>query len=1312
MPSSSKQAYILKQPPQNYNFRLEDGNPLPLAVYVNCENGKEFVQCDLCHAYIRLGGQLDTHRNSAKCAKKVRSNKRAQEQALEEHRAQEALQELRGAASRFSATSTARSGPAAEESADSPATPTAGLTPRASRANLITSFDCEPQAEVDQPIDTLPPSSPPSHSFSLPDSEELDIKPVKEQEEDREEVHNTGACILLTCPGQKIRWTAGSVWDNYAYHIHLDDSTPWRLENFSDEYIIIRDRVHCSGFLETKEDEEREVCTACFKLRRSPVLEAFMDRASKPPKPRTPWKYLSYNQLKQVLLESRKKGRQLEAKVSRLTRTVNRLKKKVNDFQRMVIMLSQNRIGGVSRLLSSALKNGSSPEIICDRLQQAISALPTPSNTLHRTWTDREFDILFLAKALAGERFLRVLQMAERYPSATTLRRYKPIPEIKISTGIPSPSDFSANIKSFLGETGRRPPTNPKIGQVAMIDGVALEEIIRLDLASNCLVGLCREHSSDIKKTVDTLDDIEAVARALNDKRCHRGKDATVLAIAIVTDKEDYHPVPLVLSPSCKLNETGEALAEWVDSFLETYHNDPNGEARHGPITTLATDGESSFRKLRFILGLRQKLDTTSELGQVLSQLPGLNLWTGRRGLLTTSDPKHIIKRFATMIRSPTNIQVGDTVITCHDCFETLTFMDAMTRKNAQDLLNPVDKQNVPKAVTLIESLFDISSKSKDQPALPSVKRRMSRIAFLSTVFTKFLYPFIKVEMSLSDQIRSLSTYAHLITALFQQHHTGFLTSALLADSQAVVKNIIFTVARLQLLDPDICYFPILEGTDRLEGVFSNVRTQDHARNFDPLQLGQKISIGAEVNAIFLRHPDLDRGHVRRNLVSVRGVDHVNPKSWKGNPRVGDVNLLKEYMAGRYDANELMKKEFGKECDFDQLFANPNIDHLRPGGEYVGSRAADYQEQDDDDVVLAEGLPRNAEGQLVDNDSDQDARELIEIDEEQDDPPESDMLNPSAQPINSHYMVVDGKKQHKAQIISSLLNGEGSARKVLSRPARAAGVTIESSLRKLQNLNFSDDITDSDNKIKAGDLGAILTRTGRDVCLAVIEVLSFKKSSSKQILASVDVDDLEAGNGDDLTIAGQVLELAPRQNQWIWQGTYIRIYENRKDDVAVMQRHYTIHVPGKIFFPLSPEIIYDEREMPVWSLNHTHLEEILDEAWSSLDPDTEDILYKIESLPKISGHGIPYKNTDLTSGLLWFPNPTLPLASLNRNWIGPAVDPDTLTAGSVVTCQLCGSEKKLGTMRNHVGEHILRARYACADKLLDGVEVSPPQEGQ
>lgn len=478
-------------------------------------------------------------------------------------------------------------------------------------------------------------------------------------------------------------------------------------------------------------------------------------------------------------------------------------------------------------------------------------------------------------------------------------------PELVVSIGPPSAPEFNANIESFLGKNGRKPAQNPTIGQILMIDGVALEEVCRYDHQRGVILGFCHEHTSAAPNLeVHTFNDIHKISESLHEKRCHHGKDGTVIALASITGDENYFPVPLVLSPSCKA-ETGDQLSIWIASFLDVYWVHPSGEKLHGPIRTLATDGEATFHFLQFLLGLVEDLDCESDLGKLLYQLPGLNCVVGRHGLLTTCDPKHVIKHFTTMIRSSLGILIGNTALHFEDFLITLMVMDKLSNKQAHKLLDPVDKQNVPKAINLLQTLKEQSVLMPDD-ANPTCLSRLKRVNLLSIILSKFLQPFIDVNLTLSEQIKSLLTYSHLITALYRKHQTSFMNSVLFANSQSLVKNIIFTVARYQILDKSIKYYVILEGTDQLESVFSNARTQDHARNFDILQLAHKLSIGAEVNAIFEHNPKLDRGHVCCNLYRVRGVDHVNPKSWKGDVTVGKVDLLKEYLAVCDEADSIL----------------------------------------------------------------------------------------------------------------------------------------------------------------------------------------------------------------------------------------------------------------------------------------------------------------------------------------------------------------------------------------------------------------------
>ena len=989
-----------------------------------------------------------------------------------------------------------------------------------------------------------------------------------------------------------------------------------------------------------------------------------------------------------------------------------RLQKKLSDYQRIVMLISQNKIAGVSRILSVALRNGADAESICVKLHRAIDGTYSPLSG----WTSHEFDVAFLIKAIGGPRLLYALQKAEGYPSLSTLRKQKPFPEVAVSVKVPTNHEISANMAALLGEGGRMPPKFPKVGQVIVIDGAAIEQAIRFDFKRNHILGLCREHSTGVKTLIEDVQDLHNVGDALfNSKTCHRGKDATVLGLAPVTDTENYHVTPLILSSSCK-SETGEELASWVRKVIEDYRQHSDGERRHGPICTLATDGESSFRKLRFILCLTETLDPNSDLSRKLSVLPGLNLQTGPHGILGTCDPKHIVKRFATMLRSPKGFTLGLHKIESGDVLKALCHVP-MSEKNALLLLNPTDKQNVPKAVNLINDLFKLYGQNLLGMG-PGEESRMKAVAFVAKVFSYFLFPFTKVEMSLSEQLRSLSTYSHLITAIYLRQGLAFMSSALFADSQAIVKNIIFTIARLQLTVPSsFPYYILFEGTDRLENIFSHVRTQDHARNFDIQQLSHKLSIAAEIDAIFQRNPDLNQGHIRRNLINARGIDHMNPKSWIGNTCVGEVDIRKEYLAGRSTANDMLSAYFQSRdsvIDFDRLFSKPGVDHLRPKKEYIGSRTMDLDGEvvvDDleDELPVTGQLLKSTDMETQDNEF-EDTRNAIDIDEYNgtDVDPE-DVSNSNSEPHSTHkksdehYLTVNGQKHYIPTLISMMLDGDREETKIeTSRLSRVQGITRE------RGLNSSGDQLDTtEGKVKSGDLGAVLTRVGDQICLAVVEALNFRQGNSNTNRAMVNVDDLDADGAKATSVAVQFLQLVSQEPgsqadsthlTWWWPEQYIQIQDNR--DGPILPRHVATRISGKIFHLLSPNIIYNSVGHPIWSLHHSDLERALKHAWEDLDPDSDNFVQAVKSLPEISGPSsekIPYRLLEDGSPTLYIPSSDIPVALNTVKLAGKERRP----------CHFCGETFRISEMRNHVGAHILKAQRGVDDfSLIVGKEVS------
>ncbi|KAL1726283.1 hypothetical protein EV714DRAFT_276749 [Schizophyllum commune] len=888
----------------------------------------------------------------------------------------------------------------------------------------------------------------------------------------------------------------------------------------------------------------------------------------------------------------------------------------------------------------------------------------------------------------------------------------------------------------------RRPPTK-LIGVVLLIDGIALEELCRLDLENGVVVGLCREHTRDLDVRVPTSSDVDRIAEALRERKVCYGKDGTVIAIAPLTDDEHYSPVPILLSPSCK-KESGLQLADWLSRVIEVWRTHEYGERLHGPIHTLASDGESSFRVARFQLCMTEEVDKATPVGELLSPLTGLNLRTGPHGLLGTCDPKHVIKRFATMLRSPSGLFVQDFLLLPSDFLTELALLPDMTVEKARQLMDPADKQNVPKAVALIQKLMDLETKAT-APTNPSDARRHMLVIFVAKTLGFFVKPFIQMRMDLKEQVRSHSTYSHLAIAMYLKHGLNFLTSALLADSLSITKAEMHDVARLQVIDRAIRYYIILNGTDRLEVLFSNVRTQDHSRNFDCLQLAQKLSIAAEIGAVLARNPDLDPGHKRLDVDDVEGVDHVNPRSVRGDVTVGSVELHAEWEAGRRDANALLIETLGPDTsvDFESIFRANGGDLLRPNGkDYIGSSwvADDARSEEDPslantsegesappDPSASSAIPDNSRtAEPPDNNGPGDAISDLPIGMEIEDFLVADELDNAEQHRSSListpapsgkerlFYNIDGQKYYKASYISALLTPENS-RKVTLRPERARGVTVEQSLRRRQGdaraLNLADD--DGADHLKIKDLVGALVRVEKTVCFAVLEVRSLLLGTSRHSVSAVPLNDLGQTTTDQaLTVAGHILELSPYSSadaaapdldtqtvSWRWTGHHLRFNAPASSATISTQKQFVVQVPGSIVRVLSPLIVPSPRSaqalhnrsiMPItWSLPSSDLVDALQDLWTSLAPDSDDIFTNYQLLPILSNIALPYCDQE-GSQALYIAENDMPAHTRVVKKRG----------NTVVPCKLCDEKCAISEMRRHVGEHLMCSLHDVDDPRL------------
>lgn len=463
------------------------------------------------------------------------------------------------------------------------------------------------------------------------------------------------------CPGVRVLWTAGSIGLTYPFQQH--NNTKYKLSFSPCGYIIENNQEvlllrsdKCRRYVSpVSKGSDPTYCTECAKIPHSAQYNDMIQRA-KQSKPHTPWDYLNENQCSELMEKLQDTTRILRVKLRNLERRFSTMKQKLSDIQRITILLSMHEVAGLRRLFAAAIKRGASLKMLVFLLEQAIAGFYTPRGLFN----ERELDISFLVKAIAGPRLLYALNKSHGLASVSTVKRYRKVPQLLASIGVPTAEEASMNIRAFMNPDIKPLPSYESCsvlpGMILMIDGVAIETKCQYDAFRNAVIGLGREYAGRVNTQVNSLKDIEHIQNALDLEKddlgyVAYGTEATVAAIAPYARTDHYTPVPIIASSSCK-TEKADALAEWLDMILQTWKKHQYGEEMHGAIWAIASDGDSTYRRAKAKLCLKHELNKESALGKLLCPLKGLNCYTGDDELTLTCDPKHVMKRFATLLRS------------------------------------------------------------------------------------------------------------------------------------------------------------------------------------------------------------------------------------------------------------------------------------------------------------------------------------------------------------------------------------------------------------------------------------------------------------------------------------------------------------------------------------------------------------------------------------------------------------------------------------------------------------------------------------
>jgi hypothetical protein len=257
------------------------------------------------------------------------------------------------------------------------------------------------------------------------------------------------------------------------------------------------------------------------------------------------------------------------------------------------------------------------------------------------------------------------------------------------------------------------------------------------------------------------------------------------------------------------------------------------------------------------------------------------------------------------------------------------------TPDSVQRLLFPDDPQDVPRAVELMETIIEFLACDFGQVDADTAAD-LDSIRLLALVLKSILAPFITPDMSLTEQMTHLSTYAHLTFTLFRTNRLTFMSNQLYGDSHSMIKNAFFCLAKQQVLDPTQPFYLFQVGDDPLEKLFGKLRMLGgHNSAMSYAQAIERLGHACDLQSVYLRQPDLDQGQRRISMNRSEGVDHLNMVSWTGHAIAGDCHIPSAWDEGSKVAQEILAKlRFPPHSyDYPLIFSDPKIDMLRPFGD-------------------------------------------------------------------------------------------------------------------------------------------------------------------------------------------------------------------------------------------------------------------------------------------------------------------------------------------------------------------------------------------
>ncbi|KIY71021.1 hypothetical protein CYLTODRAFT_158342 [Cylindrobasidium torrendii FP15055 ss-10] len=1065
----------------------------------------------------------------------------------------------------------------------------------------------------------------------------------------------------------------------------------------------------CTGFMQYPWPSG---CQRCSSLGSNVARVEF--HASAPPTTQHPyslsiWQHMQRfeNQtetLNETKLEERNDQRDLA------TRTRQR-----DAYVRLHRLIATNNMPALQALFENADKQGWATETFIEKAHDCLLGRYNPHN-----FKKYLRDLSTYIYEIGGNPALYALNHAvTRFPSRWTIapNRQDCLPRVSVTAL--TIVDMLSNLRTALAQV--KPPSR-RGGVTYAQDETACERRLCWDPTTDSIVGLChharRLTSLKVGEDMGVIDSVVKGLRVEKDIHCAHEMSVGVFGLH---SARDYSARPAFLLPTCKTGLDMFDAAHEIAMALAAWRMCEVGARRFGDVWILGSDGDAKRRAALYLVTMIRKLVPADPIFPYLAGIPGMNLYCGQHFETASIDWKHTFKRVCTLFSSAEGLLVADVIVTktlLTHWFERIPGGYNWTHSGASPstLFNFGDHQDVPRAVTILALCGEL--REIDEEKLDPAERHAFRaLRLLGEVTSAVVNPFICLEMSLFDQMKSLAKFMYLSFALYSIYGSSFFSDHLYGDLQSIAQGAFFVLAHSKVVGPDSEVFISLCGSDIVEVLFGRTRMLGgHNPNFDSIQMRHQVGSALRISELLADHPEWEPKARRLDTRRMRAVDHGAPRHQTGNRTAGSCDPVVAAMSGLKEAEDCLEKcENRTISSFSILDAlrQPNTDLRRPHGKgYPGlSKSVDCAVQiaaakvDEmlgrDSEVSSSQWEKVSEEQLVkihdittfDGDK-QLAQELAESESESTAPP-----SPWLYLDNEHRQRVHKKRALREATSPGYDLGHHDSHDRLRRVHTGEYSAADDWDRSLDPISS----THHDAFGLNGLFATLVSIESHGIALAIAQCFGIR--SREGCVTAVPFDEVSLVDST-YELLGQILDLRPHvddndQLQWAWNSESIELESVKKaksangnSDKQKGRENLKLSVNGSITRPLRRNELTDIDILDLapslqallgpsnqtWSFSETHLKELEIDLIARMGRSKE--LCELIPVRRVRSGAFPYACSLGNESHVRHVNTAISVPLKQDNAKRP--------------CFVCGASIK-GSMRyTHIARHIIHKKRGMA----------------